>query len=1231
MYLCRDPNLDILVALKVLHAEHKTDELTDRFRIEAQTNVRLTHNNIVRIYNFNPQVPYLVMEYCRDGDLKRYIKSRRPLSLARSLSIVKQICEALVAAHEHEPQILHRDVKPANVLFQKDVPKVSDFGLAKMIGANSGLTTTRGMMGTVHYASPEQLRDASKADCRTDIWGIGATLYELLTFQRPFGKSGDDYVNIALKVRMEPPAVPSFELPQPIREIIDRALRKDPEERFSSAAEMSQALDRAIALFPQAEQMMFPPPAALADADRLAAQVADVLDQGSTVQAEGLIEKLRAQSSDESLVPYWSHALRQARELESDSGSGAYVEVGEVRQARWLEERLHSIQSMIQSYRFQRATQEVAKVLVEDPDNTVVQRYFTRINERRKELTDAINAAQEQSEQAKQAGDVESNVRIWSAVAARFSGHPDIETNLSEAKRLEQLERKRHERENTARAAERLRDMGDFDGALAVWDDYLRQNPDDVKASSARRELDDQRRSKVMADRIEDLSKQSVLLKQAGKLKEALALWDALLREFPGAEGALQQRESIVEAIETESRAKLLKQTQDRTAALQEAGDHREALALWQRFLVKAPDCEEAVQQIEALRQTVIDQETAAISHAIRRHTSVLEKALEQGSFKALTGVRAQVAAALEAGKGAGGGQLETLRSTLGSLVAARKAASEAMADLLAGRRVQTRKVVEEAKELITSAAPVGESLEQALREAVCALIAAPPDDFTSDPVQTLALAEEKLKQAIEDAVRHRSDALAAARDRATTGLAAAESAVAAIPESVDSTETGELREEFNLLRQALESKSPSRLSEIYSNTAAIVARAEGITAREWIRASTDLQEAVLNALELMSVVQDPSLSELARTGARLLEDSDAGIPQAVELTVALRQRSAAVREQNEAGGKRSRESWEQALEEWSAIAGDGIDADLSGRFEALRESGEASRSAARYVTLAGKTKELVALTRQAGVTSAWSKHRSVLNDAEASEAASIATGPGRAKQVEKLLREYRQGVANGATTELTALARDLAQATREQPGGGKNRKIKLLDIPEVPKNVRRFNQRFQVPALERFDRATSEYSRAREQRDHAELAALGPEVERQYAALLQPVRRPLRAVGYGATIVLLLGALTGGLWAMTRTPDTTLFLVTVAEEIQVSRLLRNNEPVAIPDDGRVTTAGVRWTLKPGDYELFAAGGQKIGSFSVPGPPVVLNPTSDVDDELVRELGLGSLLAGESE
>lgn len=155
-----DTNLDIDVAVKILHPEFREEEFIERLMREARIMAAVYHKNIIRVFDLNKEYPYLVMEYCGGGDLNRYIKSRRRRSLSEILTIIRQICEALVPVHEHEPPILHRDLKPGNVLFRHGVLKVADFGLGKMLAGGTGLTVSRGMMGTVRYCSPEQLRDA---------------------------------------------------------------------------------------------------------------------------------------------------------------------------------------------------------------------------------------------------------------------------------------------------------------------------------------------------------------------------------------------------------------------------------------------------------------------------------------------------------------------------------------------------------------------------------------------------------------------------------------------------------------------------------------------------------------------------------------------------------------------------------------------------------------------------------------------------------------------------------------------------------------------------------------------------------------------------------------------------------------------------------------------------------------------------------------------------------------
>ena len=196
----------------------------------------MNNPNIVRIFRFNPTHPYLVLEYCGGGDLSWLIHSRKRNSLAETISIVRQICHALTEAHEIARPLLHRDLKPGNVLFDhRNVAKVTDFGLAKEMGDSTlGLTKTQGAVGTAWYMSPEQCR-AEHVDHRTDLWSVGVILFEMLTWARPFGRAADTLISVAMRICNDPPDDTPYEIPEPVMEVIRRALQKDQDKRFASA------------------------------------------------------------------------------------------------------------------------------------------------------------------------------------------------------------------------------------------------------------------------------------------------------------------------------------------------------------------------------------------------------------------------------------------------------------------------------------------------------------------------------------------------------------------------------------------------------------------------------------------------------------------------------------------------------------------------------------------------------------------------------------------------------------------------------------------------------------------------------------------------------------------------------------------------------------------------------------------------------------------------------------
>ena len=246
LYLARDPVLDRTVAIKVLSVFNP--EIKQRFAGEARSAARLTHPNIITIYDVGEDQghPFIAMEYIDGETLGEVIRRRAPLRLTRRLELMLQLCSGL--GHAHKMGIIHRDIKPANLMLTSDgVLKILDFGLARIVAdaASSGLTRAGAMLGTPHYMSPEQAM-GNPADHRSDIFSVGLVMYELLTWQKAFAGESPHVVMHRI----------AHDSPRPIRElfpmidvqlegIVQTALQRDPDKRYQSLGAFAAAIVKA--------------------------------------------------------------------------------------------------------------------------------------------------------------------------------------------------------------------------------------------------------------------------------------------------------------------------------------------------------------------------------------------------------------------------------------------------------------------------------------------------------------------------------------------------------------------------------------------------------------------------------------------------------------------------------------------------------------------------------------------------------------------------------------------------------------------------------------------------------------------------------------------------------------------------------------------------------------------------------------------------------------------------
>lgn len=242
VYLARDTVLDRKVAIKMLRDQFVTDKaLLDQFRREARSAAKLVHPNIINVYDVSASKEgnYIVMEYVEGITLKHFMEQNK-LNVVNALDIAINVAEGL--RHAHLRNIVHCDIKPLNILIDKNLnPKIADFGIAKMV-SNQTQVYTNAIMGSVHYISPEQASGDTVTGL-SDIYSLGVVLFEMLTGQVPF--NGDTPVSVAMmhtKKSVPPLSQYMDDVPDGLQSIIDKAMAKKPEERYQSADDFKNAL-----------------------------------------------------------------------------------------------------------------------------------------------------------------------------------------------------------------------------------------------------------------------------------------------------------------------------------------------------------------------------------------------------------------------------------------------------------------------------------------------------------------------------------------------------------------------------------------------------------------------------------------------------------------------------------------------------------------------------------------------------------------------------------------------------------------------------------------------------------------------------------------------------------------------------------------------------------------------------------------------------------------------------
>lgn len=467
VYKAQDPLIGRLVALKTITAGLSARaDLLERFYQEARSAGALQHPNIVTVYELGKEsdTPFIAMEFLEGESLERLIERRPVLTLAQKVSYIIPVCRALDYAHKRG--VVHRDVKPGNVMIASEggVVKVVDFGIARLM--DSTHTQTNTVIGTLAYMSPEQIR-GDRADARSDIWATGAMLYELLAYKRPFEGANQTalMMNIASPAVQPPPlATEAPDCTPALDAVVAKMLHKDLDQRYQS---MEEVLFDFEPLWRQLQE---------ASVAEMVAGVEELIRAKNFTRARDVLRRaLQMDSSDSRAKTLLEEVNTQLRESVPPPDANTMLENARV---------------LLKENRHEQAKKEVQAVLKLDPENTAAQELLAEIDRA------ANTARQGLVEILQKARDLWSNQQIEDCLALLTAAQKDFPADPELLRLLGIVTQERTEQRRRARLAEAkvLLENRQLDDALAATDSVAKEFPRDISARKLReailREID---------------------------------------------------------------------------------------------------------------------------------------------------------------------------------------------------------------------------------------------------------------------------------------------------------------------------------------------------------------------------------------------------------------------------------------------------------------------------------------------------------------------------------------------------------------------------------------------------------------------------------------------------------------------------------------------------------------------------------------------------------------------
>ncbi|HEX3942351.1 MAG TPA: protein kinase, partial [Acidobacteriaceae bacterium] len=615
VFRCLDPNLGTPVAIKILTADGDAGMMV-RFRNEAATSRRLKHPNIVAIYDFGEQdaVPYIVMELLEGEDLHRVIEARRPLSLLHKIGILSQMAAGL--GHAHNEGIIHRDVKPANVMLLHDgTVKMMDFGIALITQSTHSRLTPRGaVIGTFRYMAPEQFR-GGEPDVRSDIFSYGLIAYELLSGVHPFfaTEAAAQMYNI---LNVQPVPIRQFcpDCPVELQTLLARLLLKDPDLRYQSLDDVLADLEPALLKLRESRSMELINEAHSAKRQNQLEKAQGLVREALTLTpaleaAREFREQLQSELRRQAVRPRVEELVKRAREAmaagnPSDAAQGFESAIGLdpldttlqglLREAREAADRLRDALPLVAdadralangdaagAARIARRAVDLVPGLARAKD-ILVQAETALADERRK-LRFAEDAAR-----LRRLIEVHSWKEGSELVAALNRDFPDysevriLEEKLTAAQKREEDERTLAAGLTTARA--QFRD-GDLSGALDGLKLLSVQFPQSADVGSllnaVQLEVDEKRRRDLVTRAVEEARR----LAASEQFESAVKALDGALVRYPEDQDLQRERRAVVAASREAAWRAAIQKAITRAEELRSQARHAEAVQLLDSFL----------------------------------------------------------------------------------------------------------------------------------------------------------------------------------------------------------------------------------------------------------------------------------------------------------------------------------------------------------------------------------------------------------------------------------------------------------------------------------------------------------------------------------------------------------------------------------------------------------------------------------------------------------------------